>query len=484
MLLNYNLAPQVFSLHAFYTGPKTFAILRGGGGYGKTYVLSQWLFNSGLKQNEYVFVAPTGKAVSVGEEKGMSGSTIHSFFKILNNDTFVALDRHITLRWGSFEKFKVDIKKEIYDKKVIIIDEVSMVNNELLDFVIGVILGLVPKMKIILSGDYHQLPAVITNNKRMENPDLDESIHYVQNLINSGEVEVIDFLTRYRSADEEYNVWLHDFQNMANPSFRNVDLLADNLEKFFNVHENNVPEEVETSLTYLCYTNAKVKEINDHILSILNGNLKPKISNAIIYVNEDRFKTISEIRDSAVQQILREMQFDEEVPLVVGANILFLTNGEHYRNGDGGSIYEIKRDSVIVMKRSPIGDYMIEIEKHKYESSPYEKSLGLDIRVTQWPFALSYARSIHKAQGDGFTDLHLDFTEFLDNKNLTRHDKWRLLYVCLSRIQDPSKVWIGRASLDKLRLSRKLLSDIDFDRLSLNFYKSDVSKPIYVPRNV
>ena len=110
--------------------------------------------------------------------------------------------------------------------------------------------------------------------------------------------------------------------------------------------------------------------------------------------------------------------------------------------------------------------------------------MGLDIKVTQWPFALSYARSIHKAQGDGFTNLHLDFSEFLDNKNLTRMDKWRLLYVCISRVQDPSKVWIGRASLDKLRLNRKLLSTIDFDKLSLNYYHPDVAKPIYIPRNV
>ena len=431
MLLNYNCPPQVFRLQAFYTGNKSFAMLRGGGGYGKTYTVAKWLESSGIKQSEYVFVAPTGKAVSVAEEKGIFGSTVHSFFKILNNDTFISLERHIALRFGSIEKFKSEVKKEIYDKKVIIIDEVSMINNELLEFILDLILSLVPKMKIVLSGDYHQLPAVITDSKREGNPDLDESIDFVTELIYSGRVDVIDFDTRFRSENEEYNEWLHNLQNMKDESYRDIEKLASKLEYFFNVHENNVPEELETSLVYLCYTNAKVRETNDHILSLLNNNEKPKISSARIEVNEERFPTIASIRDSSVQQILKEMQFDEEVPLVVGSNILFLTNGEQYRNGDSGTIYEIKRGSVIVKKQSPEGEYMVEIEKHKYESSPYEKSLGLNVVVTQWPFALSYARSIHKAQGDGFTDLHLDFTEFLDNKNLTRLDKWRLLYVSI-----------------------------------------------------
>lgn len=490
MLLNYNCPPQVFRLQAFYTGKKTFAILRGGGGYGKTYVVAKWLETSGIKKSEYIFVAPTGKAVSVAEEKGIFGSTIHSFFKILNNDTFVSLDRHITMKWGSVEKFKVDIRKEIYDKKVIIIDEVSMVNNELLDFIIDLILSVVPKMKIIIAGDYHQLPAVITDAKRMGNPDIDESIDFIMNLIKEGKVDVIDFDTRYRSDNEEYNEWLHNLQNMADESYRCVEALASKMEYFFNVHENNVPEEVESSLTYLCYTNAKVKEINDHLLSELPTTEPPVWHRAKIEINEVRYNTIEEVRrrDISAYQILREMQFDEDVPLVVGAKILFLTNGENngekYRNGDSGIIHEIKRNSVIVVKQSNAGDYKIEIEKHNYESTPYEKSMGLDIKVTQWPFALSYARSIHKAQGDGFTNLHLDFSEFLDNKNLTRMDKWRLLYVCISRVQDPSKVWIGRASLDKLRLNRKLLSTIDFDKLSLNYYHPDVAKPIYIPRNV
>lgn len=488
MLENYNIPPQAFRLQAFYTGNKTFAFCRGGGGTGKTYTVAKWLETSGIKKSEYIFVAPTGKAVSVAEEKGIFGSTVHSFFKILNNDTLSSLDRHISMKWGSVEKFKADIKKEIYDKRVIIIDEVSMINNELLEFIIDLILNCVPTMKIVLAGDYHQLPAVITESKRLENPNIDESIDYVTSLIHAGLVDVIDFDTRYRSDNEEYNEWLHNLQNMTDESYRNVESLATKLEYFFNVHENNVPEHEEAALTYLCYTNAKVKEINDHLLSELVTPEPASWHRAKIEINEIRYNTLEDVRrrDSTAYQSLKEMQFDEEVPLAVGAKILFLTNGENggekYRNGDSGIIYRIKSGSVVVMKRSNAGDYLIEIEKHKYESSPYEKSMGLDIKVTQWPFSLAYARSIHKAQGDGFTNMHLDFTEFLDNKNLTRLDKWRLLYVCISRVKDPSHVWINRASLDKLRLQRNLLSSIDFDKLSLNYYKKEVTKPIYNKR--
>ena len=483
MLKNYShYSAQAFRLHTFFMGNKKFCLASGGGGCGKSFAIASWLKNSGLDSTEYVFVAPTGKAVSVAEEKGMHGRTIHSYFKLLNNDTHHNIDRHIISKWGSFDKYTVEMKKELFDKKVIIIDEISMVNNQMLNFILELIQQVAPSAKIILSGDYHQLGAVIPNAKRENNPGIDESLGLVFDMINSGGVDVIDFNTRYRSNDEVYNEWLHNLRHMMDPSLRDVEKLATAIESFFNVHQNNVPENIETHLTYLCYTNAKVKEINDHILNILNGNQLPKISKAIIYVDDVRHTTIGDVRNSNAQQILREMQFVEQVPIVVGATVLFLTNGEKYRNGDSGTIYEIKGSSVVVKKHSPAGNYMVEIDKHKYESSPYEKSIGLNVTVTQWPFTLAYARSIHKSQGDGFTDLHLDFTEFLDNKNLTKYDKWRLLYVCISRVKDPSKVWIGRASLDKLRANRKLLSDIDFDKLSLNFSKADKQK--YIPRNV
>lgn len=485
MFKNYSCSSQAFRLHSFFIGEKKFACLNGGGGCGKSYAIAAWLENSGLDKTEYVFVAPTGKAVSVAEEKGMNGRTIHSYFKLLNNDTFNNIDRHISLKWGSVIKYTAEIQKELVGKKVIIIDEISMVNNQMLEFILELIMKVAPGAKIILAGDYHQLGAVIPNSKRENNPDIDESLDFVFDLIKSGDVDVIDFNTRYRSADETYNEWLHNLRHMTDPSLRDVEKLANSIQSFFNVHDANVPEDVENTLTYLCHTNARVKEINDHILGNVTGNKTPQWVRAQMVVNDVPYSNLDDVkrRDMNAYQILKEMQFVEEVPLVEGAKILFLTNQmEEYRNGEEGTIQEIKGSTVKIMKHTPYGDFPIEIEKHKYESDLNDKEMGLDIKVTQWPFTLGYARSTHKAQGDGFLKMHLDFTEILDNKGMTSTDKWRLIYVQLSRVIDPKQVWISTHSLEKLRSNRRLLHNINFDRLSLNYFHSDVAKPKYIPR--
>jgi ATP-dependent exoDNAse (exonuclease V) alpha subunit len=129
-------------------GNKKFCLASGGGGCGKSFAIASWLKNSGLDSTEYVFVAPTGKAVSVAEEKGMHGRTIHSYFKLLNNDTHHNIDRHIISKWGSFDKYTVEMKKELFDKKVIIIDEISMVNNQMLNFILELIQQVAPVQRL------------------------------------------------------------------------------------------------------------------------------------------------------------------------------------------------------------------------------------------------------------------------------------------------------------------------------------------------
>ncbi len=487
MFKNYNCPSEAFRLHAFFTGPKRFCLASGGGGCGKSYAIAAWLENSGLDRSEYVFVAPTGKAVSVAEEKGMNGRTIHSYFKLLNNDTFTSIDRHIQMKWGAYAKYVAEIQKELIGKKVVVVDEISMVNNQMLPFILELIMETAPRAKIILAGDYHQLGAVIPDSKRFDNPDIDESLEFVFDLIKAGEVDVIEFNTRYRSSDETYNEWLHNMRYMVDPSLRDMVKFADSIQSFFNVHDANVPEDVENTLTYLCHTNARVKEINDHILGNVTGNKKPIWVRAQMEVNDIRYSNLDDVkrRDMNAYQILKEMQFVEEVPLVEGAKILFLTNNvDLYRNGEEGTIQEIKGSTVKIMKHTVHGDFPIEIEKHTYESDDNDKEMGLNIKVVQWPFTLGYARSTHKAQGDGFLRPHLDFTEIMDNRGMSSTEKWRLIYVQLSRVIDPKQVWISTHSLEKLRSNRKMLNNVNFDRLSLNYFHSDVSKPKYIPRKV
>lgn len=126
-----------------------FMIITGGPGTGKTTIIKQivYLYQKLFKKsysdlcNDITLLAPTGRAAKrMMESVSHPASTIHSFLKWnKENNTF-----------GVNEYNKVDTK-------IVIIDEASMIDTYLLD---SLLKGLYYDTKIILVGDYNQLPSI------------------------------------------------------------------------------------------------------------------------------------------------------------------------------------------------------------------------------------------------------------------------------------------------------------------------------------
>ena len=126
-----------------------FEIITGGPGTGKTTIIKsivlmyQKLFKKSNNEmlKEITLLAPTGRAAKrIMETVNFPASTIHRFLK-WNKET---------------NKFKVNEYNKA-DTKLVIIDEASMIDTYLLD---SLFKGLYYDTKIILVGDYNQLPSV------------------------------------------------------------------------------------------------------------------------------------------------------------------------------------------------------------------------------------------------------------------------------------------------------------------------------------
>lgn len=137
----------------FKTGSSLMTII-GRAGTGKTTIVRSIIEELGMNFDTNVaFVAYTGKAALVLRQKGNPASTIHSLIYNSYKDKF-----------GNFHS---KLKKELEGfYRVIVIDEISMVDQDLLEDVMSF------GVPVIALGDDAQLPPIYKNkNQCMENPD-------------------------------------------------------------------------------------------------------------------------------------------------------------------------------------------------------------------------------------------------------------------------------------------------------------------------
>ena len=167
-----------------------FMIITGGPGTGKTTIIKsivnlyEKLYKKNYKEamDEITLLAPTGRAAKrMMESVHFPAQTIHRF-----------------LKW---DKEKNTFGVNEYDKvktKMVIIDEASMVDTYLLD---SLLKGLYYDTKIILVGDYHQLPSVGPGQ-------------LLKDLIETKHFNVIELNTLYRQKENSNIItFAYDIQN-------------------------------------------------------------------------------------------------------------------------------------------------------------------------------------------------------------------------------------------------------------------------------
>ncbi len=320
-------------------------IITGGPGTGKTTILkgilelykNQKKYSYEQLMKKVYLLAPTGRAAKrMSEKTDFQASTIHRFLK-WNKET---------------DKFQVNEYNKS-DAEFVIIDEASMIDTYLM---MNLLKGLSVSTKIVLVGDYEQLPSVGPGQ-------------VLSDLIQSKKLPVCYLNELYRQGKDSNIIMLaHDIRKGY------ID------ESLFNKEED---------LTFISSPPGKVmnhmKEIAEAYIDFSYKNfqiLAPmyKTINGIDHINQELQEIFNPKEKGKKELTVGEYLYREE------DKVIQLTNmpEENVYNGDIGLIKKIESGS----KKAIYIDYDGNLVK--YTASNFQN------------FRPAYAISIHKAQGSEF----------------------------------------------------------------------------------
>ena len=347
-------------------------------------------------KKKYIVLAPTGiAAINAG------GSTLHSFFKLpfhplLPNDT-----RYTQRKLKDTLKYNGEKRKILREVELIIIDEISMVRADIIDFIDKVLRVYSRNIyqpfggkQLLLVGDMYQLEPVLKEDERqLLKPYYPSTFFFDALVFKEMKLVSIELQKVYRQTDPTF-INILDSIRTTSVSIEQLSTLNKQVGKIIANDKNKL------AIT-LSGKRDTVDHINEQELSRLPG--KP----ITLYGHIE-----GDFPESNLPTPI-------ELYLKVGAQVLFIKNDKEKRwvNGTLGTIVSFsKEEPTIIVVRTEKGEE-VNVEQEIWSNVIYsynekeqkieEQEIGV---YQQYPLKLAWAITIHKSQGLTFNNVNIDLT--------------------------------------------------------------------------
>lgn len=384
-LENFNITDEFAKALDLMENSQQHLFITGRAGTGKSTLLRHFRSTT---QKKVVVLAPTGLAAI-----NVRGQTIHSFFGFPPHPVSSS---HIRRRR---EK-----ERELFENlDTIIIDEASMVRADILD-AIDYFMRINGRhrttpfggVQMIFIGDLFQLPPVISSDieKQLFNFLYDTPYFFSSHSLMSAELVFVELTRVFRQTDRRFLDLLE--------AIRTKELDHETLDyiNHFCYKKHFTPPDGQYYIT-LTATNFTAEQINRNELN--------KINTPAFTFKGDTTGEFNRQKHSLPNEEL--LTFKE------GAQVMFVRNDQWHRwvNGTLGRIQYVDSEIVCVEVQGEHGAVVHKVEQATWEIVRYaynEQERKIDTEVigtfNQLPLKLAWAITIHKSQGQTFSNLVID----------------------------------------------------------------------------
>lgn len=347
-------------------------------------------------KKKYVILAPTGiAAINVG------GATLHSFFKLPFHPLLPNDRRYNTRQLRNTLKYNSEKIKLIRELELIIIDEISMVRADIIDFIDKILRVYSHNMRIpfggkqlLLVGDVYQLDPVLKEEDwQLLQPYYASKFFFDAHVFRTFQLVCIELQKVYRQRDDKFISILDHIRTSTVTS---------------------------TDLSLLNQQVGQPQPMDAHQLSITLSTRRDTVD----YINSLHLSKLP--GDATILHGSIEGEYPEnnlptpiELEVKTGAQILFIKNDREKRwvNGTLGTIIGIgdEEDGKIYVRTEQGEDVDVEQEvwnNVRYTYNQKEQKVEEEIlgSFQQFPLRLAWAITIHKSQGLTFNQVKIDLS--------------------------------------------------------------------------